>query len=118
MSKHINFVVFLIMLGSLITGCSNLTIMEKDEILFNKIELLQDYVEKEDWEQALSVINDFQIDYRNRKWKMQFLGGLDDYRELELEIEKLKETIKENEKLESKVGLRQLKHRILFIYDL
>jgi hypothetical protein len=100
------------------TGCSNVTITEKDELLFYKIDELHDYIDDEQWEKALKNLNEFQKSYKSRKWKLQLLGVLEDYKEIELEMEQLKENIKEKEELECKIGLLHIKHRMYIIYNL
>ncbi|WP_157812034.1 DUF4363 family protein [Alteribacter populi] len=113
-SRSVTLIIIIIFL----TGCSNVSITEKDELLFEKIDELHVQIDQEQWEKALSNINEFQNSYEHRKWKMQLLGAIDDYEEIELEIEKLKETLKDQDELESKVGLREIKHRMFLIYNL
>ncbi|MGO4887615.1 DUF4363 family protein [Anaerobacillus sp. MEB173] len=117
MKKIIRYLALIIMVTSMI-GCSNVTITEKDELLFNKINQVQNDIEDEQWDRALKNLSEFQKNYQNRKWKMQLLAGLDDYTEIEIEMEKLKETIKEKEGLESKVGLSHIRQRMFIIYNL
>jgi DNA polymerase III delta prime subunit len=107
------FILFL----SFITGCDVIK-SEKDELLFYSIAELQHQIEQEEWVHALSQINKFQKKYEQRKWKLQLLGELDDYKEIELEIGSLKEGVKEKDKLESMIALSEIKQRLHIIYHL
>jgi DNA polymerase III delta prime subunit len=91
---------------------------EKDELLFYSIDELQHQIEKEEWVHVLSNINEFQEKYEQRKWKLQILGEIDDYKEIELEIGALKEYVKEKDKLESMIALSEIKQRLQIIYHL
>ncbi|WP_088102925.1 DUF4363 family protein [Halalkalibacter urbisdiaboli] len=101
----------------LLTGC-NIVQSEKDHHLFSSITELQHHVEEEAWTDALLNIQAFQKEYEQRKWKLQLLGALDDYKEIELEIASLKESLKGEEELESKISLSHIKHRLQLIYNL
>lgn len=116
MSKFRLILGLIVMLIS-ITGC-DIFKTEKDDLLFHSVTELQHQIEKEEWDKALSNINKFENLYEERKWKLQLLGELEDYKEIELEIVALKESVKEQEKLDAKIGLGQIKHRLDVIYNL
>lgn len=106
-----------ILILSLVTGCNAIKTNE-DDLLFRTIAELQYQVDEEEWDNALEHIKEFERKYEDRKWKLQLLGEIDDYKEIELETKQLIETIKEKDKLESKVGLSHIKHRLNIIYHL
>lgn len=110
-------IVGLFLIFSLITGCNAIKTKE-DDLLFHTIAELQYQVDEEEWEQALLHIKEFERKYEHRKWKLQLLGEIDDYKEIELETKQLIEAIKEEDKLEAKVGLSHIKHRLNIIYHL
>jgi predicted HAD superfamily phosphohydrolase len=114
---RISGILVLLMSFTLVTGCDVFK-TEKDEILFNKIEELQLQIQEEQWDEALSNMNEFKKVYGARKWKMQLLGELEDYKDIELEMELFKESVKDQDELESKRGLSQIKHRLIYIYNL
>lgn len=116
MSKF-RLILGLVALLILITGCDVFK-TEKDVLLLNSVTNLQHQIEKDEWDKALSNINKFENLYEERKWKLQLLGELEDYKEVELEIAALKESVKEQEKLDAKIGLAQIKHRLHVIYNL
>jgi DNA polymerase III delta prime subunit len=115
--SKLKLILGLILFLSFITGCDVFK-TEKDELLFYSIAELQNQIEQEEWDQVLSHISHFQEKYEQRKWKLQLLGELDDYKEIELEIGALKESVKEKDKLESMIALSEIRHRLLIIYSL
>jgi hypothetical protein len=113
------FIVVLVMIMFImtITGCG-LVKSAKDQTLFSMIPEIKDQVEKNEWDAAVSDIHKFEEKYDKRKWKLQILGELDDYQSIELEIEKLKESAKEKDRLESNQGLSQIQFYMESIYSL
>ncbi|WP_096188029.1 DUF4363 family protein [Evansella halocellulosilytica] len=101
-----------------LTSCSNVLITDNDELLFNKIDELLEEIEEEQWEQAQSRIEEFENSYNERKWKMQLLGVVDDFKDIEGELEKVKVSVREEDDLEAKIGLYEIRHRMRMIYDL
>ncbi|WP_197046647.1 DUF4363 family protein [Oceanobacillus salinisoli] len=112
--KLLSALVFIFILTS---GC-DLVKTEKDELLFSSVTLLEEQINKKEWGQAISTIDEFEELYNKRKWKLQLLGELEDYKEIELEILALKESLKEEDEYESKVSLDQIIHRLHLIYNL
>jgi hypothetical protein len=102
---------------NMITGCDVIK-SDKDQLLFNKIEELELQVEQEQWDEALFHMNEFKDSYENRKWKLQLLGNLEDYKSIELEIELFNENVQEKDGLESKKGLSHIKYRLFSIFSL
>ncbi|WP_018922726.1 DUF4363 family protein [Salsuginibacillus kocurii] len=109
--------IILLFMLSFLTGCE-LFMTEKDDLLFATLGEIREHIEEEEWEEAYAHIEEFQKRYEEQKWKLQLLGGVEDYNEIELQILQFKETIKEEDALESKIGLSQMKHRLTIIYHL
>ncbi|MFD1040361.1 DUF4363 family protein [Virgibacillus byunsanensis] len=108
-------IVSFILLAS-ITGCDLLK-TEKDDLLFNAVTEIELQVDKKEWDKSTSTINEFQELYEKRKWKLQLLGEMEDYKEIELEMGTLKESLKDQDQLESKISLGQIMKRLQIIYD-
>ncbi len=107
----------ILMVFVLITGC-NVTKSEKDQTLFGKVDEMQHQIEQDQWDKLQSNLEEFEAKYKRQKWKMQLLGEHGDYQGIELEIEQMKESVKERDRLESKLGLRKIKHHMTLIYNL
>jgi hypothetical protein len=110
----------LLLILTLISGCNagNIVKTEKDELLFNKINELQHQIEQEEWDKARSNITEFEKKYAQRKWKLQLLAALSDYKDIELEVELLKEYVADEDKVESLLRLRQIHYRLTVIYNM
>lgn len=100
-----------------VTAC-DIVKTEKDELLFNTVTDIQTQVENREWDSALTNINQLENLYEQRKWKLQLLGELEDYKEVELEIISLKEIIKAQDDLEANITLSNILHRLELIFDL
>lgn len=111
------FICLSIVFFIILSGC-DLVKTEKDEVLFKTASDVHNQIEQQEWDKALTTIKEFENLYEDRKWKLQLLGELEDYKELELEIVTLKESLKEEDRFEAKVGLRQIEHRLHLIYEL
>lgn len=107
----------LIVVLSLIMGCEALK-TEADKGLFDSIAELRQQIEQEEWDDTLSHINLFKESYEQRKWKLQLLGDLDDYKGIELELVSLEESAKDKNKLETLIALMEIKQRLEIIYNL
>ncbi|WP_332631588.1 DUF4363 family protein [Halalkalibacter flavus] len=120
MGKRITFILGLCLVFMTISGCNvgDFVKTEKDELLFIKISELQHLIEKEEWDNALENIREFENTYSKRKWKVQLLAALDDYKDIELEVELLKENVKDEDQVESLIRLRQIHYRMNFIYNM
>ncbi|MGJ9381869.1 DUF4363 family protein [Salipaludibacillus sp. CF4.18] len=110
----------LLMTLCMLSGCSTAEIFQSktDEALFNDINDLYEQIDKEEWDGALSNVNKFQKNYEKQKLKLLMLGTIDYYHELELEVESLKEYVKDEDDVESKLGLNEIKYRLFTIYNL
>lgn len=104
----------------LISGCNvgNIVKTEKDELLFDKIFELQDQIEHQQWDAALSSITELENEYAQRKWKLQLLAAKYDYHDIELEMELLKENVKDEDTVECMLRLRQIHYRLTVIYNM
>jgi hypothetical protein len=120
MIRIINYVVGLFMMLILISGCNvgNIVKTEKDELLFNEIFELQHQIELNEWEDALSNITEFEKKYSQRKWKLQLLGAKSDYQDIESEVKWLKEYVKDEDRVESMIRLKQIHYRLTVIYNM
>jgi hypothetical protein len=103
-----------------ISGCSigDFIKTEADDILFTQLSELQHQIEAEKWEGSLSNINEFEQEYAKQKWKIQLLAAKQDYQDVELEVELLKEYVKDQDKVESMSRLRQILYRLTVIYNM
>jgi hypothetical protein len=115
---RISCILALCMILSLVAGCNvgSVFITEKDELLFNKIDELYEQIEDAEWDEAFANMNDFKQEYEQRRWKLMLLGELDDYKQIELEMERFKESVEDEDEYESKVGLREIKYRLFIIF--
>ncbi len=114
----INLGLFMIII--LISGCNvgNIVKTEKDELLLNSISHLHHQIEQEEWDGAVSNITEFEKEYAKRKWKLQLLAAQSDYQDIELEVELLKENMKDEDKVECLLRLRQIHYRLTSIYNM
>lgn len=110
----------LLMLLTLMSGCTvaNIVKTEKDELLLIKIDELRHLIEQEEWNDVSSNITNFEGMYEQRKWKLQLLSALSDYKDIELEVELLKENVKDEDEIESLIRLRQIQYRLSVIYNM
>nr|WP_235788423.1 DUF4363 family protein [Salipaludibacillus sp. CUR1] len=104
----------------LISGCTtaDFFITEKDERLFTEIAELYEEVEAGDWDEASARVKKIEKTYDERKWKLLMLGAIDTIHDLEMEIELLKENIREEDDTESKLTLQGIRYRLFAIYNL
>lgn len=110
---------FIIIL-SFLSGCSTAEMFtsEKDDLLFSEITELYDQINNGDWDGALSNVNKFQNNYKDQQWKLLLLGTIDQFHDLELEVESLKEYVKDEDDVESMLGLREIKYQLYTIYNI
>ncbi|MCR6109127.1 DUF4363 family protein [Bacillus sp. A301a_S52] len=110
----------MILILTLIAGCHTGEIMksEKDQVLFDYIGHMQHQVENHEWREAIISMESFKKEYDKRKWKMQMLGELEDYQDIELEVEKFKVSARENDESECQLGLKQIEFRLSSIYEI
>ncbi|MEC5423890.1 DUF4363 family protein [Virgibacillus sp. C22-A2] len=101
----------------LLTGCDLLK-TQKDDLLFTSVTEVENQIKKKEWDQATSTISDFQELYNKRKWKIRLLGELDDYKGLEAEVISLKESLREEDEMESRIAIGQIMHRLHLIYNI
>ena len=114
---HFKLATALLFLLVTLTGCDLLK-TEKDHLLLTSVTKTETHLDKKEWDQALANINDFQDLYNQRKWKLQLLGELEDYKEIESEIISLKVSLKDEDELESRIGLGEIIYRLNVIYNL
>ncbi|MFC0559802.1 DUF4363 family protein [Halalkalibacter alkalisediminis] len=110
----------LLLILTFFSGCNvgNIVKTEKDEFLFNKINELQHQIEQKEWDEVRSNITEFEKQYAQRKWKLQLLAALSDYKDIELEVELLKENVKDEDEVESLIRLRQIHYQLTVIYNM
>ncbi|MBP1970170.1 hypothetical protein J2Z83_002288 [Virgibacillus natechei] len=111
------FIMALLLLLITSTGCDLLK-TEKDDLLIRSVTEIEDQIDQEEWDKAISDIHDFQELYDSRKWKLQLLGELEDYKQIELEILGLQQSLKEEDFMEAKIGVGHIKHRLNMIYNM
>ncbi|BAB05688.1 DUF4363 family protein [Halalkalibacterium halodurans] len=119
MGKYV-YIVTAALLLTLLSGCNvgDLFKTKNDELLFDQVMELQQQIEHQKWEEALANIENFEAHYANQKWKMQLLGELEDYQDIELEIERLKVNVQEQDEYECMLGLKQIQYRLAVIYTI
>ncbi|OIJ15268.1 hypothetical protein BKP35_05315 [Anaerobacillus arseniciselenatis] len=113
-TKILIAILFLLIFNS---GC-DLIKTEKDRLLLQSTTELEQLIKKEDWETAMENIEKFERHYDQRKWKLQLLGELEDYKEIELQLLSLKENINNEEETEAIISIKQINHLLNIIYNL
>jgi hypothetical protein len=118
--NRVTYMLGLCMITILFSGCTvgNIVKTEKDELLFTKISELQHLIEEEEWDNALENIREFENKYAKRRWKLQLLAAISDYKDIELDVELLKEYVKDQDGVESLIRLRQIYYRLTVIYNM
>jgi hypothetical protein len=110
----------MVLILTLIAGCHTGEIMktEKDQVLFDYIGHMQQQVENHEWQEVLINMESFKKEYDKRKWKIQMLGELEDYQDIELEVEKFIISARDNDEIECQLGLKQIEYRLSVIYEI
>ncbi|WP_227936124.1 DUF4363 family protein [Alkalihalobacillus deserti] len=110
----------LLLILTFLSGCNvgNMVKTEKDELLFNEINELQHLIEEEEWDDVRSNISAFEKRYTQQKWKLQLLAAQSDYQDIGLEVELLKEYVKDEDEVECLLRLRQIHYRLTNIYNM
>jgi len=118
--KKLGYIIGLFMIINLVSGCSTAEFFrtEKDELLFSEIASLYDQIDEEEWDGVLSDVNKLHDNYKQRKWKLLMLGNMDQFHDLEIELELLKEKVEDEDDVESKSALREINYRLYTIYNL
>lgn len=103
-----------------LSGCNvgDLFKTDRDEALFTAVTEMKQHVEKEEWMTVRAKMDTFQTNYDNQKWKMQLLGELEDYHDIELEIKHFYISAEEEDAFECLIGLEQIAYRLHTIYTL
>jgi len=77
--------------------------------IFEKIEVMKTHVNQENWDQATKMYDQLDLWYRKNRWKLQLLGDEAEYEEVAHDISRIRITLEEKDKLESKMLIENLK---------
>jgi hypothetical protein len=109
--------VLVIILLIAFTGCEAVK-TERDHLLINTMDELRQQIEEENWDSALTQVGIFEKRYEQRKWKLQLLGELGDYKEIEIQLIKLNQALTDKDKTEASVSTNQIIYLLNTIYNL
>jgi hypothetical protein len=105
----------LLILFFFLTGCTGPI---GGDYFFDKIQSLEEALNKEDWQKAETLVEDMKTLYKKHHWKLQFLGDESEYEGTHESLSRLKAAVQNKDSNQALLELATIKSYIEDIYSM